>query len=44
MTGLASITTADIMEFVGFAWTVIPAAFFGGFLYLRSRTLHENLF
>lgn len=36
--------SADILEFVGYGWAAVVAGFWGGWLYLRVRTMHENLF
>lgn len=36
--------SADILEFVGYGWAAIAAGFFGGWLYLRVRTVQEHLY
>lgn len=42
--GLAGLSASDVAELLGLAWLLVPGGFFGGWLYLRVRTLHENLF
>lgn len=36
--------TAEILQYVGAAWLLVAVGFFGGFVYLRVRSTHENLF